>query len=329
MRIDVAIIGGGAAGLFCALWAGRRGRQVLVLEHSRRLGTKILLAGGGKCNFTNRQCGAENFISENPHFCKSALAGFDHHDFLAFVEELGITYEEREHGRLFCKHSAARLRDALREQCRAVGVRFELDRTVDNVSKDSGFELAGKWGTLNVDSLVIATGGLSYPQSDASDFGYKLAGQFGLKVTKCRPGLVPLLYCRDDKFALSELSGNALEGALEFDKQWFRENILFTHNGLSGPAILQISNYWQGKGEILIDWLPGLDVLNFLWEQKAGKGSSSIKNILTGKLSVRMLKIWSERYFSDKPLAECSTGELQEAAESINQWRLCQRQGGL
>jgi predicted Rossmann fold flavoprotein len=322
---DVIIIGGGAAGLMCAAEAAQRGRRVAVLDHGHRPGRKILLAGGGKCNFTNRTCTAENFISNNPHFCKSALAQYSAADFLAQVEAHGIAYEERDHGRLFCLHSAGDLVEMLTEPCRQHAVTFQMKGTIDSIQKEDRFIVSTAGGTLTADSLVIATGGLSYPQAGASDWGYQLARQFGLAISPCRPGLVPLLYPRQDQDTLAELTGIALEATVTCRKKQFTENILFTHSSLSGPAILQVSNYWLPGDAITINWLPGTDVYQILMDQKQSSGASIIKGVLAHYLPNRMTRQWSQRYFPEKPLAECSVSHLRQAADSINRWTFLPR----
>ncbi|MHC4771911.1 MAG: BaiN/RdsA family NAD(P)/FAD-dependent oxidoreductase [Planctomycetota bacterium] len=317
---DVIIIGGGAAGLMCAAEAAKRGRRVVVLDHGRKPGRRILLAGGGKCNFTNRACTAENFISNNPHFCKSALAQYSAADFLTEVEAAAIAYEERDHGRLFCLHSAGELVKMLTESCRQHDVILKMKAAVGSIEKQDRFTLSTGDEILTADALVVATGGLSYPQAGASDWGYQLAHQFGLATTPCRPGLVPLLYPQQDQKTLADLTGIALEATVSCRKKQFTENVLFTHNSLSGPAILQISNYWQPGDAITIDWLPGSDVYQILTDQKESNGASTIKGVLAHHLPNRMTRQWAQRYFPEKALAECSVSQIRQAADSINRW---------
>jgi len=318
---DVIVLGGGAAGLMCAREAGRRGRHVLVLDRAAQVGLKILLSGGGKCNFTNRQCGAENYISQNPHFCKSALAQFVPDDFLALLEQHRIPYEQREQGRLFCKRSAEDLVGMLEQQCHRFRVNFLFDCTVASITKQDRFLVRTSYADITAASLVVATGGLSYPQAGATDLGYRLAQQFGLAVTPCQAGLVPLLYGREDQTMLGELAGIAVEGAVSCQGKRFVESILFTHQGLSGPAILNVSSYWQEGDVITIDWLPEVDVDEVLVNQKQQKGAGTVKHTMASYLPNRMVGKWAQRYFPEKPLAECSTEQLRQAAESINRWQ--------
>lgn len=317
---DVIIIGGGAAGLMCARQAAERGRRVAVLDHGRKPGRKILLAGGGKCNFTNRTCTAENFISSNPHFCKSALAQYTEADFLAEVEAAAIAYEQRDHGRLFCLHSAGELLEMLLASCRQHDVTFRMKTAVSSIEKKDQFIINTDSGTFGAETLVIATGGLSYPQAGASDWGQRLARQFGLAITPCRPGLVPLLYSRQDRDMLANLTGIAVEATVASGKKRFTENVLFTHTSLSGPAILQSSNYWQPGQTITIDWLPGTDVYQLLMDHKQQHGKSTVQSVLSHHLPNRLVRQWSEKYLPEKALAECSLTQLRRAADSINHW---------
>lgn len=317
---DVIILGGGAAGLMCAQQAGRRGRRVVVVDRAKRLGTKILLSGGGKCNFTNRQCSAENYISSNPHFCKSALAQFGPGDFLDLAGQYHIAYEERDHGQLFYRRSAEDIVQMLIELCRQHQVNFLLECAVHSITKEKQFIITTNQGTITAESLVVATGGLSYPQTGAGDLGYQVARQFGLAVTPCQPGLVPLLYHPVKQSILAELTGISVEAAVTCRNKAFRENILFTHTGLSGPAILQISNYWLPGNTITIDWLPEIDVYQLLLDRKQTSGSAAIPGILSHCLPSRLVRLWSQPFFPEIPLAQCTIPQLRRAADSINRW---------
>ncbi|MBN1763618.1 MAG: NAD(P)/FAD-dependent oxidoreductase [Sedimentisphaerales bacterium] len=319
-EVDVIVLGAGAAGLMCACEAGKRDRGVLVLERARGAGGKILLSGGGKCNFSNRQCSAEHYISENTHFCKSALAQFGPSDFLALLEEYRIAYEERELGRLFCRRSARDVVAMLEQECHHRGVKFQFECQIKTIIKQERFRVHTNYADVTATSLVVATGGQSYPQAGATDLGYQLARQFHLALTECRPGLVPLLYNHADLKILAELTGNTIQAAISYQGKHFRENILFTHQGLSGPAILQVSSYWKKEDTIFIDWLPDVDVYQMLLGQKTNNGSQTIKSAIMPHLPQRMVKLWARRYFPDKPLAECTLEQLQSAAESINHW---------
>src|SRR5580765_4368833 len=242
---DVIILGAGAAGLMCAIAAGKRGRSVAVLERAERIGKKILISGGGRCHFTNLHCRPENFISANPHFAKSALARYTPADFIALVEQHGIAYHEKTLGQLFCDGSAQQIVAMLEEECRAVGVRIQTNINVTHVSREDGFLLRAGEQEFHAESLVVATGGLSIPKMGATSFGYDLARQFGLKIVEPRPALVPLVFNKDDSAHFCDLAGVSTEVVASIGPQRFREKMLITHRGLSGPAILQISSYWK------------------------------------------------------------------------------------
>ncbi len=245
MKTDVVIIGAGASGLMCAIEAGKRGRSVLVLDHSEKAASKILVSGGGRCNFSNRIMGRENYISQNPHFATSALSRFTPSDFLSILESHGIRYEEREEGRLFCNESSREIVGMLLAECDRAAVRFQLNCKISEIIKPDGFRIATDKGIYDSASLVIATGGLSYPNLGASNFGYAVAKQFGLKVTRLIPALTPLRFGPEDAGVFGGLAGISIDSTVSCGKAKFRGNLLFTHNGLSGPAILQISSYWD------------------------------------------------------------------------------------
>jgi len=318
---DVIILGGGAAGLMTARLAGLSGRKVVVLERLAKLGAKILLAGGGKCNFTNRDCSADNYICRNPHFCKSALARFGPDDFTRLLEEHGIAYEQREQGRMFCHRSSDDLLNMLVDDCRQQGVRFLINSIVSSIDKpEDHFIAITNTAIVKAPSLVVATGGLSYPQAGATDLGYQIARQFHLSVTPCRPGLVPLLFSKIDQDHLGDLTGISARATVTCDSMRFTDDILFTHQGLSGPAILQISSYWREGNLITIDWLPSFLVLEILTRQKEQKGRSTIKSVLSEHLPNRMVDKWSQLYFPEIPLAQCTPLQIKQAADSINRW---------
>jgi predicted Rossmann fold flavoprotein len=250
---DVVIVGAGAAGLMCAIEAGNRGRSVLVIERNATAGKKIRISGGGRCNFTNTNTAAENFICSNPHFHKSALAQYTPEDFIRLVRKHRIAYHEKKLGQLFCDGSSQQIIDMLLKECAASGAEIRTACTVTNIKKDERFLLATNSGEIEAQSLVIATGGLSIPKLGASDFGYRVARQFGLRLTETRPALVPLTLDGAEGRALSGLSGVSLDAVVRCGPAAFRENILFTHRGLSGPAILQISSYWKSGKPIVIE----------------------------------------------------------------------------
>jgi len=256
---DAVIIGGGAAGLMCAIEAGKRGRRVLVIEHNVRAGRKILISGGGRCNFTNRHTRAENFFSANPHFVKSALARYGPEDFVRLVERYRIQYHEKTLGQLFCDRSASDITGMLEAECAAAGVRIETSCKVSRVGRNARFELETSAGAVETESLVIATGGLTVPKIGATAFGYEVARQFGLRVVECRPALTPLLWNREDVGRFGDLAGVSMEVTASCGGQSFREKMLFTHRGLSGPAILQVSSYWRAGQAVTIDLLPGVE----------------------------------------------------------------------
>jgi predicted Rossmann fold flavoprotein len=258
MRFDVAIVGAGAAGLLCGIEAGRRGRRTVVLEHNAQIGRKILISGGGRCNFTNIHTTAANFLSANPHFAKSALARYTPRDFLATVERHRIPYHEKTLGQLFCDRSARDIVTMLEAECASAGVRLETGCAVRSVS--GNFSLDTTSGPIECDSLVVATGGLSIPRLGATPFGYTIAKQYGLNVLRCRPALVPLTWTRDDLARYGGLAGVSTDAIVRAGRHAFREKLLFTHRGLSGPAILQASSYWTPGAALDIDLLPGIDL---------------------------------------------------------------------
>ncbi len=258
-QFDVLVIGGGAAGLLCAIEAGKRGRRVAVLEHADRIGKKILISGGGRCNFTNSRCQPQNFLSANPHFAKSALARYTPADFIALVERHRIPYHEKTLGQLFCDNSASDITNMLETECRAAGVKIILNSKITEVTRTTEFIVRCESAEYRAPALVIATGGLSIPKMGATSFGYDLARQFGLKIITPRPGLVPLVFASPDRKRYSELAGVSTEVIAQAARAPFREKMLFTHRGLSGPAILQISSYWQAGQPIRIDLAPDRD----------------------------------------------------------------------
>lgn len=257
---DVIVLGGGAAGLMCAIEAGKRGKRVAVLERAARVGKKILISGGGRCNFTNIHCRSDNFISANPHFAKSALAAYTPADFIAFVEKHHIAYHEKTLGQLFCDGSAQQIVNMLETECREAGVRILTNVAVKEIELQHAVLVRAAHDEFRAKSLVVATGGLSIPKMGATSFGYDVAHQFGLKIVEPRPALVPLLFNRQDRQNYSDLTGVSAEVVASIDKHQFREKMLFTHRGLSGPSILQISSYWKKGGSVTIDLAPERDI---------------------------------------------------------------------
>jgi hypothetical protein len=320
MKRDVIVIGAGAAGLMCAIEAGKRGRSVMVLEHSERIGKKILISGGGRCNFTNVNAGPENYLSANPHFCKSALARYRPADFIALVEKHGIAYHEKKLGQLFCDFSSRQIVELLQAECYAARVEIKLNCRVLNVKKSTNYQLETSTGSSECDSLVIATGGLSFPKIGATDFGYRIAKQFGLKMSATRPGLVPLLFNAEEQAAFGELSGISLEVAATAGDATFHENILFTHRGLSGPAILQVSNYRDETGPITLDLLPGKNATDLLATQR--NSNKELKTALSQFLPQRFVQQWCARVSPSRPLNRYSAVELKDVARRLHAWQI-------
>lgn len=341
MLTDVLIIGAGAAGMMCAAQAGFRGRRVLLIDHGEKLGERIRISGGGRCNFTNRTVSPDNYLSQNPHFCRSALARFSQYDFIEMIERRGIPYHEREHGQLFCDESAEDIIDMLRDACDDAGVQRRMGCAVQGVealaAADASaprFAVATDLGTIRCQSLVVATGGLAIPKIGATPFGYKLAEQFGLPVIAPQPGLVPLALAPEVLTPLKDMAGATLDARAQFDEAAFRENVLITHRGLSGPAILQISSYWQMQAyarggqekrrPVSIDLMPGVDAAAWVSEHRQGR--IHLPNLLAERLPRRFAHEWcallgSERFVS-RPIGELSNKELQTVAERLNGWTL-------
>lgn len=322
---QVIIIGAGAAGLMCAMSAAARGRRVLLLDHANKAGKKILMSGGGRCNFTNLYCEPANFVSHNPHFCKSALARFTQWDFIALVAKHGVPYHEKKLGQLFCDHKSSDILGLLLEECEQAGVDLRLNTSVSEISRhEGGYRLETSQGPAQCESLVIATGGLSIPTLGATGFGYQVARQFGHTVLPTRAGLVPFTITDPQLKALCEaLSGTSVEDCrVSCNGQSFVENILFTHRGLSGPAILQISSYWQPGDVVSIDLLPALDLPTWLAEQQRERPNSELKTLLAELFTKKMAGLLAEQWFTSKPMKQYSPGELKAIAERLGNWQL-------
>src|SRR6476620_3423425 len=354
MEWDVIVIGAGAAGLFCAIEAGRRGRRVLVIEHADRVGKKIAISGGGRCNFTNLDTSAENFISANPHFAKSALARYTPADFIALVEKYGIAYHEKKLGQLFCDGSSQQIIDMLLRECHDASVEIRCDCEVRQVaqninrhepSAERSFMLETNQGTFHSSSVVIATGGLSIAPLGATDFGYRIARQFGLRIEETRAGLVPLTLPAQIQKQLAALSGVSIDAVVTCpESPSFRENILITHRGLSGPAILQVSNYWRPGESISINLLPDEDVMEVISAARIIEGDSApgsapnatqgatktsghssrieLGNLLSRYLPRRFAQAWCDLYGASRPLKQYNGKELQEIADNIHRLQL-------
>lgn len=291
-RFDVIVLGAGAAGLMCAIEAGKRGRRVAVLEHAGRIGKKILISGGGRCNFTNLHCRPENFVSANPHFCKSALARFTPQDFLALVEKHHIPYHEKTLGQLFCDRSAGDVTNMLEEECRSAGVAIFLNTRTREVRRTTGYIVEAGDFHFHAPALVIATGGLSIPKIGASGFGYQVARQFGLAVRECRPALTPLTLNSGDLARYCDLAGVSTGVDASCGRQHFRENMLFTHRGISGPSILQVSTYWKEPEPVVIDLAPGRDVTEILRATNHSRNLAAARTAFRAILPVRLADRW-------------------------------------
>lgn len=292
---DVVVLGGGAAGLMCAAVAGQRGRRVRLLEHAERVGKKILMSGGGRCNFTNLHAAPANYLSANPHFCKSALARYTPADFVELVEKHGIAYHEKELGQLFCDRSSKQIVDLLLDECHAGGVAVEVGTEIHSVERvGEGFRVKTSRGPVDAASLVVATGGLSIPLMGATGFGYDLARQFGHTLVPTRAALVGLTLPEPERGQYGELSGVSLPAKVACGKRSFEGGLLFTHRGLSGPAILQISSYWQPGEEIVVDWLPGRDGRAFLRERRRERPTAELKNVFGEVLPKRLAQLFCE-----------------------------------
>jgi predicted Rossmann fold flavoprotein len=320
---DVVVIGGGAAGLMCAIVAGGRGRRVLVIEHANRVGKKILMSGGGRCNFTNLGTTPAQFISANPHFCKSALARYAPEDFVAMVRRHGIAFHEKELGQLFCDESSKQIVAMLLAECAQAGVRVATSCSVEGIERGTdGFRVRTTHGEMAATSLVIASGGLSIPSMGASGFGYAVARQFGLAVLPTRAGLVPLTLTGKPSEQLHDLSGVALPVEATANGTSFRNAMLITHRGVSGPAILQISSYWQPGDALLIDLLPGEDAYELLRAQAAARPAAELRNVLGDFLPKRFAQRLCELWLPDKPMRQLRDTDVRHAAQLLAAWPL-------
>jgi predicted Rossmann fold flavoprotein len=321
MNDEVLIIGGGAAGLMCALTAGQHGKRVRVLEHANRVGKKILMSGGGRCNFTNLHVRPENFLSANPHYCKSALARYRPEHFIAMVERHGIAYHEKELGQLFCDESSKLIVRMLLDECAAAGVIVEINCEIESVSQGvDEFVLVTSLGTRRAPKLVVACGGLSIPSMGASGFGYQLARQFGHTVLPTRAGLVPLTLSGRPLEQYQDLSGLALPIEASIGDAHFRNQLLITHRGLSGPAILQISSYWQPGVALKLDLFPHTDAYAWLSVQQRERAAAELKTVLGEALPKRFAQRLCELHFENKPMRQYRTADLRAMADVLHAW---------
>ena len=321
---DVIIIGASASGLMCAIEAGKRGRKVLVLDHANKAGKKILMSGGGRCNFTNYDISAEQFISHNPHFCKSALSRYTQWDFIALVNDYNIPFHERDHGQLFCDDSAKDILTMLLSECAHAGVEIQLNSPIQQIEKqpNTAYTVETAKGVYTAESLVIATGGLSIPKMGASGFGYNIAKQFGHSVWPTSAGLVPFTLHETDKARLAELSGIAIDCIVSNARNSFRENMLLTHRGLSGPAILQISSYWQAGESLVINVLPDLAIETLLKEKQREQPKTHLKTILAEHLPKRFIVALLGEELVNRPLQSFSHDRFNTLAKQLHEWQI-------
>ena len=321
-KFDVVVIGAGAAGLMCAISAGRRGRRVLLLDHADEPGKKILISGGGRCNFTNLLSAPDRFLSDNPHFCKSALARYTPQDFVSLVGKHGIAYHEKTLGQLFCNGSARAIVAMLLAECAAVGVELRVGQRATDISGGEKFRVRASGQELVAEALVLATGGLSIPKMGATGFSHDVARRFGLAVTETRPALVPLVFSGDDLALMQPLSGVSLDVSVRCGRRAFREAMLFTHRGLSGPAVLQISSYWREGAEIILDLLPGTDATAFLRDRKRARPKAEVRTVLAEILPQRLAQKFSETLPRARPMADQPEKDLAWLGAMLNAWRL-------
>ncbi|WP_024897651.1 MULTISPECIES: NAD(P)/FAD-dependent oxidoreductase [Brucella] len=320
--VDVLVIGAGAAGMMCAVEAAKRGRSVLVLDHARKPGDKIRISGGGRCNFTNIHASPKNFLSQNPHFCISALSRYTQRDFIKLVERYRIAYHEKTLGQLFCDGSATQIIDMLLDEMHRYGARLQLETAIETVEKtDRGFVIRHSGGTVSAKSLVIATGGKSIPKMGATGFGYDVATRFGLRIVETRPGLVPLTFEPHLLERLKPLAGVAVDAVVSCKKTKFAEAMLFTHRGISGPSILQISSYWREGDEIVISMLPTTDLFEALREQRSKNGKQALQTALSFFVPKKLAQLIAAD-FPATNLADLSDAVLRRAAAAVNDWHV-------
>jgi predicted Rossmann fold flavoprotein len=321
-KVDVVVLGAGAAGMMCAIEAGRRGRRVVLLDHAERVGKKILISGGGRCNFTNIHTRPENFLSENPHFAKSALARFTPADIIAMVEQHGIRYHEKTLGQLFCYRSAHEFVTMLERECANAGVRVIVGARILSLLRDGLFRVQTAETSFETEAVVVATGGLSIPKMGATGLGYSLAEQFGLRIVECRPGLVPLVFSPEDRERWCNLAGVSAEvvataGARQRHAS-FQEKMLVTHRGLSGPAILQASSYWRPGEAVQVDLAPNTEVMSPLWKRNARRDAAAAVLAIRASLPARMAERWVEIH---EP-ADWTNASLSALEQQLHAWRI-------
>jgi len=319
-QVDVLIVGAGAAGMMCAIEAGKRGRSVVILDHAHKLAEKIRISGGGRCNFTNINTKSDNYLSHNSHFCRSALARYTPQHFITLMENHGLNYSEKTLGQLFCDDGSEAIIKMLKDECTAVGVKILLSCDIEEIAFSDAYSVNSSRGKFCASSLVIATGGLSIPKIGASPFGYKVAEQFGIPMTSLHAGLVPLTFHPDEWAVYAGLAGISVDVEVSCAKQMFRENVLFTHRGLSGPAILQISSYWQPKQTLHIDLLPDHDMRQICIEHRSSR--MMLDNFLAQYLPHRFTEVWCTQFAENKPLNQFSEKALSSFAAQLHDWQI-------
>lgn len=321
---DVIIIGAGAAGFICAIEAGKRGRRVWLIDHSKKIAEKIRISGGGRCNFTNIHASPANYLSKNPHFCKSALKQYTQHDFIGLVNKHGITHHEKTLGQLFCDHKSQDIIDMLLKELKAAGVKHQQETSVETIDyRNNLYHVATNYGTKTAPSLVIATGGLSIPKIGATNFGYKIAQQFGHNIVQTRAGLVPLTFQAALLEQCKALSGLSVDALVTYEKKTFREGLLFTHRGLSGPSILQISSYWQEGKPLTINLCPAHNIQQFIEERRTKNPKQQTLTALSDILPKRLAQqICTELFCDKKTLSDLSNTFLQQLTQRINSWTI-------
>ncbi|TXR52123.1 NAD(P)/FAD-dependent oxidoreductase [Reinekea thalattae] len=326
--VDVLIIGAGASGLFCAIEAAKRGRNVLVVDHANKAGKKILMSGGGRCNFTNMDVTPAHYLSQNPHFVRSALSRYSQWDFIGLVCQHEVAYHERDHGQLFCDNNSKDILNLLLSELKTAGAQLQLNTKIESVEKKDGlFLLQSSSGVIQAQSLVVATGGLSIPTMGASDFGYKIAQQFGHSLVEYRASLVPFTWNTADKQSWSELSGLSQTVTVSTESgQAFHLDALITHRGLSGPAMLQISNYWQPGEALFIDWLPSIEIEVEIQQARHQQGKKQLKNFLTGFMPTRLAEHFCALWQLEKLLADLTKDDVATIKSQLHQW--CFKPGG-
>ena len=324
IKTDVLIIGASASGLMCAIEAGKRGRKVIVLDHANKPGKKILMSGGGRCNFTNYDVSSDNYISHNPHYCKSALSRYTQWDFLDLVNQYHIPFHERDHGQLFCNDSAKDILDMLLSECKKAGAIIKLNTEITDIQRldNNGFQIHTKRQSYQTHSLVVASGGLSIPKMCASPLGYKIAEQFAIKIWPTYAGLVPFTLQPEDKQRFSDLSGIAINSLVSNQRCSFRENILFTHRGLSGPAILQISSYWRPGETISINLLPDIKLVEKLKEAQQSQSKKQLKSWLSQFLPKRVISTLLDPKLAEQTLQVLSQSQVIATAECFHAWTI-------